>query len=123
MLLPYIGVVIYFIFGHLYVRSDFVNRMRKVQVVETRAIEQTVEKVALHENDMDAIIQSNYLTNYGLVPLFKNTKSQYLPLGEDMFESMKIELEKAEKYIFMEYFIIEKGKMWDEILEILVRKM
>lgn len=122
MLLPYIGVVIYFIFGHLYVRSDFVNRMRKVQVAETRAIEQTVEKVTLPENDMDAIIQSNYLTNYGLVPLFKNTKSQYLPLGEDMFESMKIELEKAEQYIFMEYFIIEKGKMWDEILEILVRK-
>jgi len=32
------------------------------------------------------------------------------------------ELDKAEKFIFMEYFIISKSKMWDGILKILESK-
>ena len=36
-----------------------------------------------------------------------------------MFHSMLLELKKAERFIFMEYFIIEPGMMWDSILEIL----
>jgi len=53
---------------------------------------------------------------------YENTESTYYPLGDHMFEAMLEELEKAEKFIFMEYFIISKSKMWDEILEILLRK-
>ena len=48
---------------------------------------------------------------------------KYFPLGEDKFKDMIIELEKAKKFIFMEYFIIEKGFMWNSILEILERKV
>ena len=44
-------------------------------------------------------------------------------MGEDKFASMIKELEKAEKFIFMEYFIVEEGIMWDTILEILKRKV
>lgn len=47
----------------------------------------------------------------------------YLPSGEAFWEKLKEELEKAEKYIFMEYFIIERGKMWDEVEHILERKI
>ena len=36
---------------------------------------------------------------------------------------MKKELEKAKRFIFMEYFIVERGEMWDSILEILERKV
>ncbi|MGN1097756.1 MAG: cardiolipin synthase, partial [Clostridia bacterium] len=42
--------------------------------------------------------------------------------GESCWKDMLIELEKAEKYIFLEYFIIEPGEMWDSIVEILKRK-
>lgn len=40
-----------------------------------------------------------------------------------MFQSMLLELEKAQKFIFLEYFIIEPGVMWDSILEILCEKV
>jgi cardiolipin synthase len=54
--------------------------------------------------------------------VFTNTKQTYYPLGEDMWQAMLPDLEKAENFIFMEYFIIEEGMFWDSILEILKRK-
>ena len=63
-----------------------------------------------------------YLNRSGCFPLYDRTKAVYFPLGEDMFEAMLEELEKAEKFIFMEYFIVEEGYMWGRILDILIRK-
>ncbi len=63
------------------------------------------------------------------IPLFggilyvMNTKVTYYPVGEDMFASMLEDLKKAEHYIFLEYFIIQEGLMWDWILEILEQKV
>ena len=46
----------------------------------------------------------------------------YFPLGEDKFEEMIRQMERAEKFIFMEYFIVDEGYMWNTILEVLERK-
>jgi cardiolipin synthase len=54
--------------------------------------------------------------------IFDSTTQRYFPLGEDMFKSMLEDLKRAEKFIFMEYFIIEEGKFWDSILQILKEK-
>ncbi|MCL2839196.1 MAG: cardiolipin synthase [Defluviitaleaceae bacterium] len=53
---------------------------------------------------------------------YKNTEVQYFNMGEDMFKVMIAELEKAEKFIFLEFFIIKTGYMWDRLLEIMTRK-
>lgn len=63
-----------------------------------------------------------YLSHSGGFPLYRNGSMRYFPIGEAFFESLKEELKKAKKYIFMEYFIISEGKLWDEILEILTLK-
>ena len=52
----------------------------------------------------------------------KYSDVRFLNCGEAFWETLLVELEKAEKYIFMEYFIIEKGKMWDAVEDILARK-
>ncbi len=67
--------------------------------------------------------QVNYILNAGHMPIYDNTEIEYYPLGEQKFEAMKIELEKAEKFIFLEYFIINEGHMWSTIEDILVRKV
>lgn len=46
----------------------------------------------------------------------------YYPTGERFFETLKEELNKATRFIFMEYFIVDRGKCWDELTEILARK-
>lgn len=63
-----------------------------------------------------------YMSTQLEFPMYRNTEMTFFPLGQDKFKRLKIELEKAEKFIFMEYFIIEEGYMWGEILKILRRK-
>ena len=66
--------------------------------------------------------QSDYIRNAGLYPIWKNTQVEYFPLGEDFWEALLRELRKAEKFIFMEYFIIQEGKMWNAVLDIMKEK-
>ena len=66
---------------------------------------------------------AHYMYEYGQAPVYTNTSASYFPLGEDKFAELKRQLEQAKSFIFMEYFIIERGKMWNEILEILERKV
>ena len=63
-----------------------------------------------------------YLQNSEGFPVYTNTKTTYFPLGEFWYRDMLSELERAEKYIFLEYFIIEEGVFWDSVLEILTKK-
>ena len=55
-------------------------------------------------------------------PIYRNTEVTYFPLGDDMLPALLEDLKKAERYIFMEYFIIDEGIMWGEILAILEEK-
>lgn len=66
---------------------------------------------------------ATYMTNQISFPVHRNTAVKYFASGEEKFEELKIQLKKAEEYIFMEYFIVEKGVMWNEILDILKEKV
>lgn len=66
--------------------------------------------------------QSIYIYNSSYYPLYHNMVSEYLPSGEIKFKRMVDELKKAEHFIFLEYFIIEEGEMWNTILAILKEK-
>ena len=63
-----------------------------------------------------------YLEKAGGYPAGRDTKISYYSVGEELYADLIPELEKAEKFIFLEYFIIDMGKMWDGVLEILKRK-
>ena len=54
--------------------------------------------------------------------MYQNTTMTYFPGGEAKFEELLRQLETAEEYIFVEYFIIDEGLMWGKILEVLARK-
>jgi len=64
-----------------------------------------------------------YLQNTNQMPAYAGNKVTYFRSGEEKFEDLLIELEKAEKFIFLEYFIINKSRMWSEVLDILKRKV
>ena len=66
---------------------------------------------------------AHYLYKIGNYPVYTQTETEYFPQGEDKFEKMLQELEKAKQFIFLEYFIIEEGYMWGRILEVLARKV
>ncbi len=65
---------------------------------------------------------ATYMKDYGGYPIYENNHAEYYPLGDDMFPAMIEELRKAKRYIFAEFFIVERGEMWNSILEILKEK-
>ena len=67
--------------------------------------------------------QASYAVSYAGYPVYKNSSVKYLHIGEEFFKELTAQLEKAEKFIFMEYFIIASGRMWTVILDILERKV
>lgn len=67
--------------------------------------------------------QSKYILGASGCPIYKNTITKYLSPGEDYFEVLIEELKLAKHYIFMEYFIVEEGIMWNTILDILAQKV
>lgn len=66
---------------------------------------------------------AHYMGQQLKFPVHRNTAVTYFPSGEAKFEELKKQLQKAEKYIFLEYFIVEEGLMWNSILEILIEKV
>ena len=63
-----------------------------------------------------------FLYERGGFPAYEKTHFRYFPLGDDFFAELLPELKKAQRFIFLEYFIIQPGIMWDSILEILEQK-
>jgi len=122
-LFPIFGGLLYLSFGGSQLTRNERNRLKKIEddTRKTLKIDDTLTKKLAHE-DQKGYLQANYIQEYGPYPLCKNTECQYFSLGEDNFAQMKKDLEEAKSYIFIEYFIIEEGQMWSELLDILIQK-
>ncbi|MBP5432466.1 cardiolipin synthase [Ruminococcus sp.] len=70
----------------------------------------------------DSMNLARYVADYGLYPIYRNMQTEYFPLGEMQFEKLVAEIEKAQRFIFLEFFIISEGYMFDTISELLIRK-
>ncbi len=97
----------------------------ELRIDQTRnALEQPAEVLEALEKDKDGTEDLvTYLNRSGCFPAWQNSAASYFPSGETMFETLLEDLKKAEKFIFLEYFIIEEGYMWGKILEILTQKV
>ena len=85
--------------------------------LDNDAYEESVKRLPEH------LSQIRYLQDFAGFPIYDNTKTKYLTPGEEKFEYLLEELKKAEKYIFLEYFIVEEGVMWNAVLDILKEKV
>lgn len=94
------------------------------QIQESKKyLRQTADVLAGIEHDGSGTDDlCRYVNRSGRFPLYDHTAVTYFRLGEEKFEAMLRELEKAEKFIFLEYFIVEEGYMWGRILDVLMRK-
>lgn len=77
----------------------------------------------LKDENIEAYKQANYLMRYAGYPCFKNTKSVFIADGQQYYELLMREIQKAEKFVFLEYFILEEGKMLNDILDLLTEKV
>ena len=123
-LAPVLGVPLFW-----YTKADVGHRVLRKRLMElegqTRAQLPQDEQVVrrLEAADPGAASLARYLRGRGGgFPVYQNTAVTYFPGGEAKFEELLRQLETAQKYIFLEYFIIEEGLMWGRVLEVLARK-
>jgi len=121
LILPVAGVMLYLIFASRKLKKKYIRRLKHLKEMSyKKEDEELFEK--LEKEDTIACSQAKMLTNIAETHLFSNTKQTYFPSGEEYFESLLADLKTATKFIYMEYFIIEEGKFWDSILEVLKEK-
>ncbi|OPJ58180.1 cardiolipin synthase [Clostridium oryzae] len=121
--LPLFGGLFYVFFGNAGPSKRVQFRLNKEheKLMEFMNVDESVLK-EIGDIDERAMGTCRYLQNKSTYPAYKNTAATYYPLGELMYSDMLKELEEAKHFIFLEYFIIDKGEMWEGILEILTRK-
>ncbi|MBQ4523892.1 MAG: cardiolipin synthase [Lachnospiraceae bacterium] len=127
-----IPILVFPVFGGLFylfikcqLGSRILNHLITERVKETRPYLKQQKEVMekLRKEDRYVANLATYMNSSMYYPIYQNTDAKFFSLGEDKFEEMKIQLKKAKKFIFMEYFIVEEGKMWNEVLEILEQKV
>jgi len=123
LLIPVFGGLLYLVFSGNRLSEWKKKKMAKItQSMRNTLCKDLAAAQQVAEDDPSAGFQSRYIHDAAGCPVFADTDVRYFALGEEMFLALLEELEKAERYIFLEYFIIEEGKMWNAILEILERK-
>ena len=123
LIVPIFGVSVYLLWGGGRVLPYFRNKMRKS---EEKYIPKLEERADVHDqlryHDLMHSRQADYLTHESGYPLYNNSEVEYLSPGEVFFPRFLEELEAAQRYIFIEFFIIGEGEMWDAVHDILRRK-
>ena len=123
LLIPIFGIILY-----VFVQVQFQTRAlaRRVNLSVEKTKPYLVQDPQVQKRLRAASVRGSRLVDYmnhiAGFPVYENTAAKFFPLGEDMFEQLMEELKAAKHFIFMEYFIIDRGYMWDSILEVLKQK-
>ncbi len=124
LLVPVFGVLFYLILGGKRLSKHTRKKMRNMESKMRREMPPNNALLdEIREENEDAAAQAQYIQNFAYSPVYKETFTEYLPIGEKKFERLQQELKKAKHYIFLEYFIIQEGVKWNTILNILVEKV
>lgn len=121
LVLPIAGFMLYFLFYSRKLQKKFIRRLDELKKHRYKRAQDEI-LADLERENAHAAAQAKMLCSISGAGLFRNTKQTYYRLGEELWEAMLGDLERAERFIFMEYFIIEEGQFWNSILEILKRK-
>ena len=123
VLFPVPGTAAYLLIGANLISSRTYRSLTRENIVSGKYYEQDPEVLKeVEENDPSRKGDFRYLSDHAGFPLYRNQTFDYYKLGEEGYPVMLEELGNAKEFIFLEYFIIEKGKMWDSIHDILKEK-
>lgn len=118
---PVAGVLLYLLFGNRRTARPLRKRLRRVQEDGQPAPLPCGGTPFEGEKRMEQTVRwLEHKTGY---PLMRAEDVRYYPLGDAMYPDMLTDLRAAKKTIYLEYFIIEPGEMWQSIVDILAQKV
>ena len=120
---PVVGTLFY-MYSEMQVGTSFMRqRLTELKLETAQYMRQDQDVVdAIWASKSANSHLSYYLSHQLGFPTYRNTSVKYFPLGEYKFKYLIEELKRARKFIFLEYFIIDKGYMWGTILDVLKQK-
>lgn len=123
-LFPVFGIAFY-LFIMLNPGNRTLQKYLGIRIDETKKYLQTEYRVIEKLKKEDSGIRNlgRYIQKYNYFPTYDHTKVSFFASGEEKYADLIAELQKAEKFIFIEYFIINRGLVWDSILKILEEKV
>lgn len=124
LIFPVVGVAT-FLFCKLQLPTRFIGKRLKEERKKTqRYLIQDINITnQIKEENKEVYNLSHYIHSTCGYPIYNANDIHYFENGESKLKELLSDLKKAKKYIFLEYFIIEKGYMWDSILNILKEKV
>ena len=120
LLFPLFGGVFYWIFHSQTATVGFRMRLSKIEKSSQSAFgasKEVLNDALCQLPDQRRLLQ--YFDRSTPFPVYDHTQTAYFGSGKEMLSALLTDLQTAERYIFMEYFIIEDGVMWQSILKIL----
>ncbi len=122
LLFPVFGGLVYLFFSYQSTKYLFSRELLRIDSETSPHLFGDERSAAAQAAFPERKNQIEYLEKAGGFPVYDGTDVKYYPSGKEFYVDMLCELEKAQKYIFLEYFIIGEGKMWGGILDVLERK-
>ena len=124
MLFPIFGLFLYLLFGGNQLNKRQKEKMKNIYYKQLKYKDNhNIVMNELRYENLSAYNQVKYISDYSLSNVCKHTKTTYLSNGKIYFDRLLSAIKMAKKYIFLEYFIIGQGKMWNTILEVLKQKV
>ncbi len=121
--LPGLGVVLYFLFYSRKLSRKFRRRIQDAWQKSDRPQDDESLLSALRCEEPLTASHAAMLCNVAETHIYRGEALCYYPLGEEAHAAMLADIGKAEKFIFLEFFIIEEGKCWNPILSLLREKV
>lgn len=123
LIIPVFGISLYFLYKYNQGGIWLEKKLKRINEYSAEFIpDRKSVKEVWNKNSETADI-SSYLYKFGNYPAYENQHVEYFSSGEDFFEDLIKELEKAKKYIFLEFFIVEPCQIMDKLLEVLSAKV
>ena len=120
--IPIVGAMLYAMFYSRKLKRRYIKRIEETRIYGYE-FDDADNFDRLRGEDIAAASQAKMLKDISYSHLFANTKTDYFSSGKAMSESLIRDLTEAESFIFLEFFIIEEGKFWNSILDVLKSKV
>ena len=123
MAVPVVGAPLYILFAKSKQSRRISKRFKNYRTLMRNTLpnpDDPLDEIDSRDPQMGKLMR--YVRHTAYAPVYRNTSSKYFSSGEEFFSAILEEVAKAEKFVFLEYFILEEGRMLNSVLDILKEK-
>ena len=121
---PLPGALMYLLYGNKRTGKALEQRLKAVKgSLPVKLMDDTEVQKQLNQEDRRIAETFAYVKKITGFPVLRNDTAQYYPIGERLFEQMLSALKEARRYVFIEYFIVQEGVLWQAMVDVMEQKV